>query len=450
MSAWSPFVPTHDAPWNWQRVVHLHRRAGFGATWSKIQRDVESGPKRAIDRVLAGDDGLPRDDFEEMSQIIGDAAVSTGEPNRLKAWWMYRLMFSCHPLREKLTLLWHNHFATSNLKVKDLALMRRQNELLREHGLGPFGELLSAVLKDGAMLIWLDANSNRKERPNENLARELMELFTLGIGNYSENDVKHAARSLTGWTVYRGNFRMKQDRHDAGDKTILGQTQAFDGDGLTRLLLSQPATSQRLAWRLCRCFMGENVADDAALNDLASGLRENNLEIGWAVDRILRSQLFFSNANICSRVSSPVEFMLSAVRALEMSDQPPSSMTLAEWSGRLGQELFYPPNVGGWNGGRAWLSSRTIIGRSNFAAELSEGQLRSPPAPPGLESLVLQHCGKMDVALAADLFGRLLCGKELAVEDRNRLVTQTQSLPESSRLNRLIARILSQPFAFMT
>lgn len=198
MNTWRPYEPKVDSPWTISRVVLLHRRAGFAATWREIQRDLKDGPEASIDRVLQGKsriDGIP-DTFEDTARLIGDAAVNSTDPSRLKAWWVYRLLFSPDALTEKLTLLWHNHFATSNLKVDDLSVMHRQNELLRHHARGPFGTLFREVVRDPAILVWLDASSNRKGNPNENLAREIMELFSLGIGNYTERDVKEAARAL--------------------------------------------------------------------------------------------------------------------------------------------------------------------------------------------------------------------------------------------------------------
>ncbi len=170
---WAPFSPTDERPWNLRRVVHLHRRAGFGATWRELERDLKDGPEPSLERVLAGRasvDGVP-DKFEKTADLLGESAVASGDPARLKAWWVYRMLFGPDPLTERLTLFWHNHFATSNLKVENLAFMRRQNELFRQLGRGPFGELLTAVVHDAAMLIWLDAPSNRKGHPNENLAR---------------------------------------------------------------------------------------------------------------------------------------------------------------------------------------------------------------------------------------------------------------------------------------
>ena len=186
------------------------------------------------------------------------------------------------------------------------------------------------------MLKWLDAAANRKEHPNENLGRELMELFTLGEGNYSERDVAQAARCLTGWTIRGIEFRFVSENHDAGEKTVLGRTAAMNGDALLALLLQQPATARRIAWRLCSLFFGEDVVDEASLAELADGLRENDLSISWAVETILRSELFFSHANIRSRIASPVEYVVGAARSLEMQHEPPSTLLLGAALRNLG------------------------------------------------------------------------------------------------------------------
>src|SRR5580704_8834990 len=270
---WVAYASGNGVPWDLARVVHLHRRAGFAATWTEIQRDLRDGPEASVTRVLQGKsriDGRVKD-FETVSTALADSAASTAAPDRLKAWWVFRMLFSPDPLGERLALMWHNHFATSNLKVDDLAAMRRQNDLFRGLGPGPFAKLLNAVARDPALLVWLDAPANRKGHPNENLARELMELFTLGIGNYTEVDVKEAARALTGWKVAQGpihdqeSFRYWDQDHDDGEKTILGKTGRWTGDDLVKILLEHPATAKRLAWRICEWLMGEKAFDNAAI-----------------------------------------------------------------------------------------------------------------------------------------------------------------------------------------
>ncbi|MDB5388681.1 MAG: hypothetical protein JWM11_4327, partial [Planctomycetaceae bacterium] len=193
--------------------------------------------------------------------------------------------------------------------------------------------------------------------------------------HYTEQDVRETARALTGRTVREGTYGERATAHDDGPKTCFGQTGNWNGDDIVRLLVEHPATSRRIAWRLTNEFFGENVVDDAALDELAAGLRDHRLDIGWGISTILNSRLFFSDANIATRVCDPVTYLLAPLRSLELTRDPPSTVVLAGWLTRMGQDLFYPPNVGGWNGGRAWLSPRTVIARFNYATALSEGQL---------------------------------------------------------------------------
>jgi uncharacterized protein (DUF1800 family) len=404
---WAPYAPTEQAPWDLRRVAHLHRRAGFGATWAELQRDLKDGPAKSIDRLLRGQARL---NVPDNFDTVADRLAGAGDPAGLKAWWLYRMYWGPDPLAERLALAWHNHFATSNDKVRDVAVMRRQNEIFREHGRGPFGELLKAVVHDPALLIWLDAPSNRKGQANENLARELMELFTLGVGHYTEQDVKEAARAVTGWKVAQGAFRDWAPDHDDGEKTILGRKGRWTGDDLVRLLLEHPATSHRLAWRLCEWLMGEKVVDAATLDALAAGLRAHGLDIGWAVETVLRSQAFFAEANLGSRVLGPVEYLVGVPRALECFDPPPSSLLLGEWSAQLGQDLFYPPNVGGWKGGRDWLTTQAIIGRANYAAALLAGRLWTSHAPLDGIALAKRHDRGRDLGDLLTFCTELLTG----------------------------------------
>jgi uncharacterized protein (DUF1800 family) len=462
--AWASYEPNDEAPWNRQRVVHLHRRAGFAATWPQIERDLNDGPQQAVERVLgqrsaggppaiskSGESALDSaggppaaTGFEAMARTIGDAAVASGNPNRLKAWWLYRMLFSPDPLGERLTLMWHNHFATSNRKVQDLALMREQNDLLRQHARSTFSELLHAVVKHPAMLVWLDADANRKGRPNENLARELLELFTLGVGNYNENDVHAAARALTGWAVVGGRFGFREARHDSGEKVFLTHHGQLNGDQLLQQLLAHDATAERIASRICGLFFGESAIGEIERDALAEGLRQNNLNVGWAVETVLRSRLFFADTNIRSRVAGPVECLVGAVTALELTVPPPSTLLLAEWTTRIGQDLFYPPNVGGWSEGRAWLSSQAVLARANFAATLVEGRVWHPPQTPDLWHLVQRHRPSKDVVEAVAWFADLLWGSapQQAVSE---VLTAVKNEPEDRRLRFAVALLLARP-----
>jgi uncharacterized protein (DUF1800 family) len=449
---WTVYVPDDQTPWNLRRVVHLHRRTGFAATWGEIQRDLKDGPKTSIDRILRGQaatEGVP-DRFDEVADLLAGTAVSSRDPARLKAWWIYRMLFGPDPLTERLVLMWHNHFATSNLKVQDLAAMQQQNQHFRALGRKRFGELLQAAVRDAALLIWLDAPANRKGHPNENLGRELMELFTLGIGPYTEQDVKEAARALTGWTVNEdGQFEEVPARHDDGEKTILSKKGKWKGDDLVRMLLEHPATPRRLAFRVCELFMGEGAASAADVKELAEGLKRHDLDIGWAVETVLRSRAFFADRNLGKRVVSPVEYVIGAARALELFDPPSSTLVLAEWATRLGQDLFYPPNVGGWPAGRSWLTTRSVIGRANYAAALVDGVRVGRPGPLDAVALARRHGQAGDRDTMIRFYTKLLLGIEPPAPWLGRLTAalgpDTDGKPEMMR--KAVALILAMPEA---
>jgi hypothetical protein len=449
---WAPYTPNKEAPWDLRRVVHLHRGAGFAATWQELQRDLKDGPGPAVHRLLnckGRSQGVP-DDFEEHAARLRRLAVGAGDAGRLKAWWVYRMLLGPDPVAERLTLFWHNHFATSAAKAR-LAVCR-QNEIFREYGRGPFGELLRRVVKDPALLLWLDAPANRKLRPNENLARELMELFTLGIGHYTELDVKEAARTLTGWGVAGDAFKDDPEQHDAGEKTVLGRTGRWTGDDLVKMLLEHNATANRLATLLCGHFMGEGAADAAAIRELADGLRERNLDIGWAVSTVLQSQAFFADANLGTRILGPAEYVVGAARALELFDPPPSTLVLAEFIAHLGQDLFHPPNVGGWPGGRDWLSARGAIGRSNYAVALIEGEPVGLPGTFDPLALARRHGRADDLDTALDFHAELLLGTPPPPAWRDRLLAALGPNADLSgrTLRRVVHMILASPDAQLT
>ncbi len=446
---WTRYEPTPETPWNLRRVVHLHRRAGLATSWSEIQRDLAEGPDASIARLLHGKarpPGAPEpEEFERIATVLGDAAVASSDVGRLKAWWFYRLLYSPDPLGERLTLMWHNHFATSNVKVNDPAAMRHQNESFRRLARAPFGRNLESALREPALLIWLDATANRKGHPNENLGRELLELFSLGVGHFSETDVKETARALTGWTVVDEAFREAPARHDSESKTILGKTGNWQGSDVVRIVLEHPGTADRLAWRICDLLMGEGAVNKAALGELADGLRSNHLDVGWAVSTVIRSRAFFAEPNLGTRVQGPVEYIAGAVRALELLDPPPSTLVLADWSARLGQDLFNPPNVGGWTGGRSWLSARSLIGRANFAAALVEG--RGVGRDGTFDPLALaDRSGRgRDRAGAIAFFAELLLGRAPDARWVEQVLARTDSKEDAVR--RAVAQLLATPEA---
>jgi len=431
-------------------VVHLHRRAGFAPTWCELERDLRDGPERCIDRLLSGTaraEGVPADFAAVADKLVEHAAKDIG---RLKAWWVYRMVAGPDPMGERLALFWHDHFATSAAKIGPM--VRRQNEIFREFGRAPYGELLARVVHDPALLLWLDAPENTRGRPNENLARELMELFTLGVGNYTEADVKAAARALTGWTVEDGRFRNDPVRHDDGEKTILGHRGRWRGDDLIAMLLEHPATSRRLAERICRLLLGEAAVTDEAIEALAAGLRERSLDVRWAIETVLRSHRFFTAESLGRRVPGPPEFVIGAVRALEVFDPFPNTLILAEWAESLGQDLFYPPSVGGWAAGRAWLTTRGAIGRARFAADLVAGLPVGLLEPVDARSLAARHGRDGGLGDQVAFFAELLTGRAPSPGWRDRIVDVVSRLradkPEAAR--RAVALILASPEAQMT
>ncbi len=324
LAAWEPFEPTANEPWDLKKVAHFHRRAGFGASWAVLHRDLEAGPGAALDRLL----NSPAETTETQGNLAGLRAGIREAPDyrqRLQAYWMYRLVFDPNPLRENMTLFWHNHFATSNAKVGDEFQMVQQNELLRSNSLGDLRLLLEGVLSDAAMLIWLDGTNNPKARPNENLAREFLELFALGVGNYTEADVREAARAITGWVSSPSQgpglryeprkLEFKVSEFDDGDKRIFGREGRFGRADLVRLVLEQSACAVFISRKLYRHFVRDDIEPEPELIEpLADALRASGYSIRRIVGMILRSRHFYSESVHRRRIASPVELCVGLLR----------------------------------------------------------------------------------------------------------------------------------------
>ena len=319
-----------------------------------------------------------------------------------------------HPLREKLTLFWHNHFATSLAKVQNPTLMFRQNCLLRKHALGRFGPLLQAISRDAAMLVWLDSNSNVKGKPNENYARELMELFSLGVGHYTEKDIREAARAFTGWRTDGVGFAFDARLHDDGPKTVLGQTGAWDGGDVVRIVLEQPAAARFLVRKLYHFLVSEKaVPPDSLLEPLCESFRKSDYDIAGLVRTILASRHFYSDHAFRQRIKGPVEYVLGAVQAVyrrygeEDADyRPLPQQVLVGRLGAMGQHLFAPPNVKGWPGGPSWLNTSTMLERDNFAGALAMGTLWSNPTPESTAAMPAADCHSGPGCRQTDSAGR--------------------------------------------
>jgi uncharacterized protein (DUF1800 family) len=235
--AWQPYRPSVEVPWNLQRVGHLYRRAAFGATYAELEAGVRAGPEALIAQLLKGGPGLT--EFDAAMEPLAQNIARYNDVAHLRAWWLTRMLHSPHPLQEKITLFWHNHFATSYAKVQSARFMLGQYELMRRHALGRFSELLREMSSDPAMLIWLDGRDSKKGNPNENYARELMELFSLGIGHYTEKDIREAARAFTGWEIQGTKVVFNSIQHDDGKKSVLGQTGNWKADDIARICLEQ-------------------------------------------------------------------------------------------------------------------------------------------------------------------------------------------------------------------
>jgi uncharacterized protein (DUF1800 family) len=287
----------------------------------------------------------------------------------LRSWWTAEMLSTPSPLTEKMTLFWHNHFSTSQQKVHVAELMFRQNALLRKHALGNFAVMLRDVAKDPAMLIYLDGAQNKKGAPNENFAREVMELFTLGQGNYSEQDIKEVARALTGWgaDMEVGEFRFRRALHDDGPKTIFGQTGSFTGDDVITMLLKRDEMSEFIVGKLWLEFVSPE-ANVAEVKRIARIWRDANFEIKPMLRALLLSEDFWAEKNRAVLVKSPVELVVGSLRQFqfEVEDPAPFAVIMRQ----LGQDLFGPPNVKGWPGGDAWLNTTTLLARKGFLNRL--------------------------------------------------------------------------------
>ncbi len=440
--AWATYQSSDAVPWNLERASHLFRRAGVAAPWPQLQWSLKAGCRETVELLMAGSPETAS--LYEEFRSTASALRGSNSRELLPAWWLHVMLRTPHPLLEKMTLFWHGHFATSAAKVTDGLMMYRQNELLREHALGKFGPLLSAMAKDPAMLVWLDSVTNRKTHPNENFAREVMELFCLGLGNYTEADIKEAARAFTGWELRQGVFRVNRHQHDDGTKNVLGSTGKWNGDDIIRILLEQPAAGRFIARKVFRYLVSDELEVPAKLIEpLAEGLRRHDYDSGWLVRTILSSNLFYSPLAIGQKIKAPVEFAVGLVRMLEGTS---NANALADDLKNLGQAVFYPPTVKGWDGGENWINSSTLLGRANLVWALvgnSDGRYADKVPLAKLSAL-------KGIDKPADVVGRmvdLLLGSRLTNEVIVRLTTLAadKSGDEQQRLARVVQAIATLP-----
>lgn len=352
------------------QIAHLLRRAGFGASPREWDAFLKLGVAGTTEYLLHPE--RVEDSMSALQNEVGGDLVDFEEISSIRNWWVYRMTHTKRPLEEKMTLFWHNHFATANYKVDNARRMWNQNETLRRYGLGDFRTLLGKIAADPAMLIWLDGAQNNAGAPNENFAREVMELFTLGRGNgYLETDIKEAARCFTGWrwADTPSNFVYDPGRHDDGEKTVLGQTGNWHTADVCDILARHPATAKRLTTRLHRFFVGLEPSE-ADSKRLCEVYFQSDFEIRAVVQAILTAPSFYAPQARYVKVKSPVEFTVMTLKTLGAPMS--SARDLSGALNLMGQDLFNPPNVKGWNEGHDWINSRTLLARVNFASQLAD------------------------------------------------------------------------------
>ena len=440
-SGWvNDLTPITAADWDYDKAAHLIERAGFGATPVEIERLAAMTPEAAVDQLVnfhsidnsttpafdaspiwdPGMDPFPKSRADavriarETGSSMGVAMLPVGEQRRLQpvvnkffyglrsnaietqrlaVWWAERMLVTRRPLEEKLTLFWHGHFATGNTKVRDTRMMLRQNEMLRANAAASFRDLLAGILTDPAMLVYLDNGENRKGHPNENFGRELLELFTMGVGNYTEQDIREASRAFTGWTNDALEFRFDAATHDDGDKTFLGRTGALNGDDIIDIILDTPVTADYISAKLYRFFVREDLDEQTRLA-LGATFRDGGYELKPWLRRVFLSRDFYSPASYATQVKSPVHLVVSTYRKLGLRELP-TIPDFGRLTARLGQTLFSPPNVAGWAGGRTWITPALLLERGNLFREVllpdTDGFWAPDRALPGIYARVGQR-----------------------------------------------------------
>ncbi len=379
-----PPSPQAAVVWDARHAEHLLNRAAFGARRGEIEQAVALGQtalvqalvdhRADVDPVLIQRPEEPS--RREMRELDPDARRKVQNDVREKsrrqlleytAWSMERMLSGEDPLHERMTLFWHGVFTSSSDRVERSCMILQQDQLIRDEALGNYGRLLAGMLKDPALLTYLDNQVNKKGNPNENLARELLELFSLGIGNYTEQDIKEVARALTGRaTDGHGLYSYNKGAHDEGDKTIFGQTGKFDGDDVVRIVLAQDACPRYVARRILAYFEGAEPTKER-LDEYAAFLRAQNYELKPFLEKLFLDPAFYRDEILGARVQGPVEFMVGMSRRLGLKTPP---LVIAAGSALLGQRVFAPPNVKGWDEGEAWITTATLMQRGNLAGLL--------------------------------------------------------------------------------
>jgi uncharacterized protein (DUF1800 family) len=403
-------------------MAHLLRRAGFGATRDELEAYQEKGYEATVEELLnPGDPGNLPDD------LISRYHVDQSElrlPDSAAAYWMYRMITTHNPLEEKIVLFWHGLFATGYAKLNQARSHLNQINMFRNNGLGAFDDLLIELSKDPAMLFWLDNNDNHNGAVNENYGRELLELFSMGIGNYSEEDVKSAARAFTGWTMgnaeymaMRANkdsiwpygriawhFGYRPEDHDNGEKTFLGETGNLNGEDIVRIISKHDATAKFVCTRLFQFFAADEVDDEGSkvIDEMTRTYFESNYEIRAVLRTLLNSDYFKSDTARFARVKGPIELITGAVRMAGSYQTPNLGIgAVVQQAFYMGQGLLNPPTVEGWHEGEEWIDSGALVERVNFvASEL--GDVDKPGIRAIIDRLATANGGRLSPSEVVD------------------------------------------------
>jgi uncharacterized protein (DUF1800 family) len=395
-----------DAPIGLEGARHLLSRTAFAAPDAEVKAFAKLTRAEAADRLVKAANPVAvtaaptwvGDALEVPVKMRGLTQEQRQELNRryqeqtfvLREWWFREMLNTPSPLTEKMTLFWHNHFATSQQKVRFTPYMFNQNMTFRRNALGNFGTMLHEIARDPAMLIYLDAANSRKEQPNENFAREVMELFTLGEGHYTEKDIKEVARAFTGWSVDRdtGKYMFRRVSHDYGKKTIFDKTGDFEGDQVLDMLLARPETAQFITRKLWREFVAP-VLDENEIKRMAAIYLESGYNTGKLMRTMLASDAFYAPENRAALIKSPVEFVVGTLKTFEID--PPNMRPFVLSSALLGQNLFSPPNVKGWPGGEAWINSASLLARKQLVDRLFRNEDRLDVAMRSIDEMAARN-----------------------------------------------------------
>lgn len=477
VAAMGGLKPLSPEAWDYAKARHLLVRAGFGGTSQEVQQLFSMGLYKAVDHLVdfhrqpsagASLDVAPpsladplesqlRNAFIQSQAAAPRQSVDGGQLGRLRQWWLKRMVESPRPLQEKLTLFWHGHFATQQSVVQNSYTLYHQNQLFREHGAGNFGGLLYGIVHDPVMIRYLDNNLNVKGHANENLAREIMELFAMGVDQgYTEADIREAARALTGYTYDNntGQFRFQHDKHDTSDKTVFGKTGPWTGDDLVNLLLDQPATARFISLKLFEFFAHKEPGSET-VDSLASVLRTNQYELGPMLKNLFLSEVFYSEAAMGTQIKSPTQLVVGMLRDVGIK-QVASYGEIDGMIQNMGQQLFEPPDVKGWREGRSWISANRLFLRYNATANLMQS-VAQPGGRRGADLVdVLASAECKTAADVVNCLAKTCFAKPLNEQQRQKLADFLGELPPqpewanqrdniNGRLRAVLVLMLSTP-----